>query len=209
MKKLMFLLVVMVAISGIANANTIGIQEVTVYHQYQQTSNSPCIIGENSCSNGTFPDPTIFPPNVDSYDEVSPVYTVGYLVTRFGNSFNVGVDVNQNVGPQKLSLFEMLVEGTVVDSFTADPAILVPPTTGGGNGNGYADYLLTGFNLAGYDANDEVQFHVVMPYINDGREQYFIVSNGSPVIPEPASLLLLGSGIIGIGLVAMRRKNKR
>ena len=68
---------------------------------------------------------------------------------------------------------------------------------GGGNGNGYADYLLTGFiNLAGLNATDKITFRVAMPLVNDGREEFFLIAGTA--VPEPITVALTGSGLLGL-----------
>jgi len=195
----------------VANASTLFLSPVLTPHQYQQTSNNPCVIGDPSCNNGGFPGPTIFPSSVSSYDTFSLPYLVSDIRTALqgGNTFAIGVDINQASEVQKLSLFTMSINGVVVDTYSADPATLVPPTVGGGNGNGYADYLLQTFtDLTPYAATDIVQFHVVMPLVNDGREEYFLIptEGGVPqaTAPEPLSFALVGSGLALVGL--MRRR---
>jgi hypothetical protein len=118
------------------------------------------------------------------------------------------MDVNQTNVNQTLSLFSMSIGGVLTDStnITTVGGMEVPPTVGGGNGNGYADYTLTGFtSLAGLNGNTTVTFHVTMPLVNDGREQFFLISNGgSTATPEPISLALTGSGLLGFLLLRRR-----
>ena len=204
MRKL-FVAMLLITAAAITSAGTLTLSPVLINHQYQQTSNNPCVIGDPSCNNGTFAE-TIFPSPASAYDSVSPLYTVADIRGVVGNNLLIGLDINQTSVTQTLSLFTMAINGVVVDTYSASPATLVPPTTGGGNGNGYADYLLSGFtSLAGYNANDTVQFHVVMPIVDDGREEYFLISGTPTTVPEPATFVLLGGGLIAI---AMFRRTK-
>ncbi len=205
MRKILLALFIVLA-SAIAVANTLVLSPVLITHQYQQTTNNPCVIGDPSCNQPAgFPE-TIFP-IASSYSTWSPTYTVAQLNAITGGYFMIGVDINQTVDTQTLMEFDMYVNGNLVDQYFADPATLVPPTVGGGNGNGYADYLLTNFtSLAGYSDTDTVQFYVNMPLVNDGREEFFLISQPAPPpIPEPSTLALFGSGLIGAAGV-LRRK---
>jgi hypothetical protein len=191
------------------NAGVLTLEALEADQQYQQTTNNPCIIGEPSCNQGAFPDPTILPAGADSYDALSPAYSVSLLRSFFGNDIIVGLDVNQTTVVQTLSLFQMLVNGVVIDEYSADPATPVPPTPGGGNGNGYADYLLKGFtSLAGFADTDQVTFRAVMPLVNDGREQFFLIQGEASQgeVPEPATTALVGIGLLGVGLWYRRRR---
>jgi len=122
------------------------------------------------------------------------------------------MDVNQTSTNQTLSLFSMSIGGVLTDStnILTVGGMEVPPTVGGGNGNGYADYILTGFtSLAGLNANTTVTFHVTMPLVNDGREQFFLLSNGGLTpTPEPISVALTGSGLLGLLFLRKRFANR-
>jgi len=213
MRKLLFINLVVAL--GIANANILVFQAVLTEKEFNQQDSSPCVIGDSSCKIGLLPGKTELPNgNVGSYDALSPVYTVDQIRLAVGNDFFLGLDVNQTSVNQTLSLVEILINlgggFTVRDSFSSNPAAIVPPTVGGGNGTGYADYTLTNVTtLAGLAGNTTVQFHLVMPLVNDGQEQLFLIPNGGggggAVVPEPASMMLFGGGLIGLA-VAFRKK---
>ena len=179
--------------------------------QYQQTTNSPCVLGENSCQNPvgfTYTSGT-GGGNITSYDVTSPVYQVSTLLNILGsNTFFVGLDVNQTNQTQTLTNFVVTVSPVGANStiYTLPSPVAVPALS---NGNGYADYLLSNngaaFSLAGLANNTTVTFRAAVNPANDGGEQFFLIA-GAPVtvaaVPEPASLGLMGGGLLlmmGVG----------
>ena len=206
----MWKLLVCLLVAGalrIASANTITLNPLLSDSVLQQLTNRPCVIGENSCQNVGFAGPALLPANVSSYDTFSLIYTVGDIRTAIGDTFLVGVDINQNNNVQTLSLFTMLIGGVVQDSYSPDSPTPVPPAPGGNPGNGYADYLLGNFSsLAGLPGTATIQFHVIMPVVNAGREQFFLIPTVDQV-PEPVTMSMLGIGLIALAL-ARRRLGK-
>jgi hypothetical protein len=170
---------------------------------FQQTENSPCVIGDPSCTNPSGFDVSVIPSNTSPYDVSSPTYTVQQIRDIVGNQFIVGVDVNQN-NDQILHL----------DTFTLAINDTVQFALGGGtdlallnNGNGYSDSLIKGFNLSSFAGTDSAVFRAVASNANDGREEYFLISGGGgTVIPEPGTLVLMGVGLSVIGIVRWRRR---
>jgi len=204
-------LLVCVLVAGalrIASANAITLEPVLSDPLFQQIINRPCVIGENSCHNVGFAGPVLLPPNVSSYDTFSLIYTVSDIRAAIGDAFLVGVDINQNNNVQTVSLFTMLIGSVVQDSYSPDSPTPVPPAPGGNPGNGYADYVLGNFSsLAGLPETTTVQFHVIMPVVNAGREQFFLIPAAVEVVPEPVTMSMFGIGSIALAL-AQRRLRK-
>jgi PEP-CTERM motif len=206
---------------GLAWADNLTIQDPGL-QIFQQTQNSPCVIGENSCKQPATMDLKVsgglIPENTSPYD-VTATYTVQTILDVLaanGNgatAFTLGIDVNTAQGQpiEILQLFTMDVLGvnntgatcaTGVEFCFGDPDHTFFLTN---NGTGFSDSLLFGFNLAGFDPSAIVAFHAIVDRATDGREQFFIIPAGTTPIPEPATLFLVGSGLVGIGAWGRKR----
>ena len=204
----------MVALSSPAFANILSIED-PASTSYQQTENSPCVIGNNSCKNGTFSYTLI--PNQATYDLLSPVYSYQDLFDIVNSdSFIVGVDVNTAAGqtPETLVNFQFLkVDSNGNLIMVLDETNPMDPIGGRqfavpANGNGFSDALISGFT----SISDGMfyQFRASVIDATNGREQFFLISTETPppVLPEPAVLMMLGAGLVGLGGIAARRRRK-
>ena len=140
-------------------------------------------------------------------------YVVGTAVEPVADvipgTFTVGIDVNFANTQEQLVAFNTWVShngGTFAidasNSWQLGPALLAQH-----NGNGFSDAILTGFNLA---QGDLVFFQAIYGGADgidkDGMEEFFLIPAGTPSVPEPATLLLLGFGLVGVAAVRRRIK---
>lgn len=196
--------------------------------EYQMSSQSPCVIGGSQC-NSVEPDGftfTLLPTGggTTDYTASSPVYTAQQIETFVGAAFNVGIDVNSTTGPlatEHLVSLEMWINtgaGWVLHEAYYSPdaggtQLAIPR-----NGTGWSDVLLTSelFNVGALADSTLVQFKTVILNATDGRENIFLINTTTPpctgdcdvVTPEPATLALLGSGVLVAGLARLRRRRE-
>jgi hypothetical protein len=167
-----------------------------------QSTSNPCIIAATQCQQpaGMAFNNFVASGNDSAYNEQQS-YLVSELRTFVGNVFAVAIDVNTTVAEgETLQSFSVFVDNVLQFFYTG-------PTVIGGvsnNGNGYADWTLNTVNLTNFAAGSTVKFVAVWDHASDGGESFFLVPQ-TVSTPEPASLLLLGAGLAGIGL--LKRKS--
>ena len=178
--------------------------------KFQQTENSPCVIGDKSCNNGGFAYTSATGPAggvLATYELKSPTYDViaGTGVSApYGipTSFRIGYDINYagGQGYETLEYFKMFVNEVLTDQYVGPTNVSVQA-----NGNGFSDAIFSGFSPL--SVGDKVYFMAKWSNDTDGMEEFFIIpSEGATPVPEPMSMLLLGLGLVGLAGVGRFRK---
>ena len=191
---------------------------------FQQTENSPCVIGNNSCNQ-----PAGFTSFQDAngaggggtYDFFSPVYQAispftppaSYNGNKIPTAFSIGIDENiaKGQGNETLVFFRTLLctdsTGSSCDVVALQSYQPGSPTTipNINNGNGFSDALLNGFSLT---QNSFYKFEASVGNDTDGMEQFFIIPLNSPTVPEPKQVVLLTAAAIALFLTDYRRRRR-
>lgn len=185
---------------------------------YQQLSNRPCVIGDMSCQAPAGWDYTA-QPNGFGYDLTSPVYQAyagSPVVAQAGidlipSSFILGIDMNFAAGqpPETIDFIRVFVSDTPGGTFTLDTANSFETNFSplSDNGTGFSDAVLTNYLLV---PGKYYKFEAALVNSGgtDGMEEYFLipVEGPPPSVPEPATLLLMGIGLLGLGIKIRREK---
>jgi hypothetical protein len=149
-------------------------------------------------------------------------YTVGQLRTFLqglgdaGLTFGVAVDVNSTSAKSEVLTEFRLIDLDQAGSGPLGSLVLFDisgpnPMPDIRNGNGSADYLISGFNLAGsgIQPGDRLLFQASWDHAVDGGESFYIVPLAAAV-PLP----LAGAGLPGLmagllGMYALHRRRKQ
>ena len=168
----------------------------------QSADQSPCIIGDNSCSNPVGFDFTLVPDTTqdatntnNSWDLKSPVYSVALVRTiATTNAFAVGIDVNaagsiadpgnicspDPMAAESLVLFQVILDpngsSSILTEFIGgDPGTDPTRLCNGNPGGGFADNRLLPVILTGLDDADEIQFRAILRNGGGGKDSFFII----------------------------------
>jgi hypothetical protein len=192
-----------------AAADPITIVDVPDGQEVKQTENRPCIFGDNSCDAGLLGTYTVFPSGGGSqtYEE-SQSYSIETIRNAVGNVFDVGIDVNTtSAASDTLDYFRVFnaTTNTLLFNFEGDTNLALAVDLK--NGTGWTDWLLETVDLTSVAALSVIRFDVRVTNAVDGREQFFLIpGDDTGEVPEPASLLLLGTGLT---FVASRMRTRR
>jgi hypothetical protein len=233
MRRLLFATTVLAALALPAKAdaiNNLSIIALPAGNIVPQSQSNPCIIcgttaahqpgtfGYNNFSNhGNDTSFDTFSTNIigggtllnDLQANALP-YSGALLETMLnaGFTFGVAIDVNTAQGGETLQTFQLIDLSKPAGQrviFDINGPIALPDIN---NGNGKGDYLITGFNLlaAGVQPGDNLIFRASWTGASDGAESFYIVPAGISAVPVPGAVWLFGSGILGLGMLARRRR---
>jgi len=209
MKKLLLVATMLGALASPASADVLlQLNAVIGDSLGANSANNPCIISGQNCPQqpGTFGFNNYQQGgNISVFDTYSTTPTSQLANGAFGLPYTalqialttqslgvtIAIDTNTAQNGERLLGFQILqAVGAVGPGGGAD--IVLAHYTGPGsiavnqNGNGFADYTLTGFSFAGlgFNGSEQIYFHATWDTASDGAEQFFLVGAGPTINPQ-------------------------
>ena len=129
-----------------------------------------------------------------------------------GTRFSVGIDVDQAQQTYSLESFQFNINGGAPE-YTFTGLADIPAVN---KGNGFSDARLVSFDITGLTGSGV--FSATFANADAGREQFFLIPEGAGLLaaegeppahaPEPGTLLLLATSMLGVGSAAWRRQRR-
>ena len=203
MKKLslIFMVVCLLIVPVVGQALPINLSPL--YEGWYKQQDSPCVIGY-SCGPNLGVDVTMTPNPIPDVvvDLRSPLYTgtaLTDLIAITGLNPLIALDINQNGKAYTdatlltIDAINVYINGSLAYQL---PGLQNLQQTGAGNA--LSNYATSGLDLTGATS---LQFGFSYGSVNpntDGKELLFLVKAGTPQVPEPMTLLLVGLGLLGL-----------
>lgn len=122
-------------------------------------------------------------------------------ITNTPGTYYSNVAIRNAVGAYRINFGAGVVDhGSVAMTLTQHLGLEAAPLSGSGNTYVWEAKIPYSM-LAGVDESDAARFHQTIECGNDMAE-----GDRFPAIPEPATVMLLGSGLLGSGILVRRRK---